>query len=108
MALWDPLRDFSRMEQEIRRMFDDFWSDRKRWGILPGPRRAEVPTEREGTLVGTPRIDVVDKGGTLVLCSEMPGVKKDDIKITVTEDRVNIAGKVEKVKEEKEETLLLL
>ena len=33
----------------------------------------------------------------------MPGVKKDDIKISVTEDEISFAGKVERAKEEKDE-----
>ena len=33
----------------------------------------------------------------------MPGVKKEDIKISVTEDEISISGKVEKEREEKEE-----
>ena len=103
MAIWDPFREFSRIEREIRRMFDEFWGERRKWGVLPRPRRSEVPVEREEGLVGTPAIDLVDKGENLLLRSEMPGVKKEDIKISVTEDDITISGKVEKVKEEKEE-----
>ncbi|MBC7189642.1 Hsp20/alpha crystallin family protein, partial [Candidatus Aerophobetes bacterium] len=54
-------------------------------------------------LIGTPPVDLVDKGDSLVLRSEMPGVKKEDIKISVTEDEITISGKVERAKEEKEE-----
>lgn len=103
MAIWDPLREFSRIEREIRRMFDDFWGERRRFGILPGPRRTELPAEREGGLIGTPAVDLVDKGDKLVLRSEMPGVKKEDIKISLGEDDISISGKIEKEKEEKEE-----
>lgn len=101
--VWDPFREFSRIEREIRKMFDDFWGERRRWGILPAPRRTEVPAEREEGLIGTPPVDLIDKGDTLILRSEMPGVKKDNIKISVTEDDISISGKVEKAKEEKEE-----
>jgi len=105
MAVWDPFREFSRIEREIKKMFDEFWGERRRWGVLPRPRRrAEVPAEvTEEGLVGTPPVDLVDKGEDLVLRSEMPGVKKEDIKISVTEDEVTISGKVEKAREEKEE-----
>ncbi len=103
MAVWDPFREFSRIEREIRKMFDEFWGERRRWGILPSPRRSELPAEREEGLIGTPPVDLVDKGDTLVLRSEMPGVKKQDIKIAVGEDDISISGKVERKKEEKDE-----
>jgi len=103
MAVWDPFREFSRIEREIRKMFDEFWGERRRWGILPAPRRAELPAEREEGLIGTPPVDLVDKGDTLVLRSEMPGVKKKDIKISVSEDDISISGKMERKREEKEE-----
>jgi len=103
MAIWDPFREFSRIEREIRKIFDEFWGERRKWGVLPGPRRSEVPAEREEGLVGTPPIDLIDKGENLLLRSEMPGVKKKDIKISVTENDITISGKVEKAKEEKKE-----
>jgi len=102
MAIWDPFRELSRIEREIRRMFDEFWGERRREGILPGRRRGELMEKEEG-LIGTPPVDLVDKGDNLVLRCEMPGVKKDDIKISVTEDEISLSGKVERVKEEKEE-----
>jgi HSP20 family protein len=103
MAVWDPFRELSRIEREIRKMFDEFWGERRRWGLLPALRRVELPAEREEGLIGTPAVDLIDKGDTLVLRSEMPGVKKQDIKISVGEDNISISGKVERKKEEKEE-----
>lgn len=90
------------MEREIRRMFDDFWGGRGREALL-GPRRAGLPAAREEGLIGTPAVDLVDKGDTLVLRSEMPGLKKKDSKVSVTENDVSVSGKVERAKEEKEE-----
>lgn len=109
MARWDPFREFTRMERDMRRMLDNFfsdiWGERSRRGILPGPRRGvETPlAEREEGMIGTPPVDLADKGDTLVLRSEMPGVKKDDIKISVGEDEITVSGKVQRSKEEKDE-----
>jgi len=38
-----------------------------------------------------------------VIRAEIPGVAKDNIKVNVTEDRVDISAEVERKKEEKEE-----
>ena len=104
MAIWDPFRELTRMEEEIRRMFNDFWGERGRWGVLPSPGRTALPRGKEGEgLIGTPAVDLVDKGESLVLRSEMPGVNKKDIKVSVTEDSISISGKVERKKEEKKE-----
>ena len=103
MPRWDPFREFARMERDMRNMFDDFWGGRARREALPGPGKAQLPAKREEALVGTPIVDVVDKKDKLILRSEMPGAKKDNIKISVEEDRIHISGKVEREEEEKKE-----
>jgi len=103
MAMWDPFREFARVEQEMRRMFDDFWGRGIRREALPGPRGAGVPATKERGLIGTPAVDLVEKGDTLVLRSEMPGLKKENINISVTENDISISGKVERAKKEKAE-----
>jgi len=103
MPRWDPFREFVRMERDMRRMFDDFWRGGMRREALSGPRRAQLPARQEEALVGTPTVDVVDKKDKLILRSEMPGAKKENIKISVEEDNISISGKVEREKEEKKE-----
>jgi len=103
MAIWDPWKEISRIEREMRRLFDEFWgSEEKGLRRLPLPKRAGVPAERE-ELVGTPPVDLIDKEDSLVLKSEMPGVRKEDIKVSVTDEEISLSGKVERKKEEKEE-----
>jgi len=102
MTIWDPWREFSQIEREMRRFFDEFWGGRERvWGRLPSPKRAEAPAERE-ELVGTPPVDLIDKEDSLILKSEIPGVRKENIKVSVTDDEITLSGKVERKKEEKE------
>lgn len=91
------------MEREMRTMFDDFWGRGIRREALSGPRGAGVPAPRERGLIGTPAVDLVDKGDTLVLRSEMPGLKKENINISVTENDLSISGKVERAREKKAE-----
>ncbi len=102
MALWDPFRDYTRLEREIGKMFDDFWGGRKGiLGRLPAPGKTEVPAERIEELRGIPVVDLMDKKNSLVLKAEMPGVDKKDIKVTVTDEEVSISGKIQREKEEK-------
>ena len=104
MARWDPFRELSRLEREIGRMFDELWSGRP-WArrALPGGERPTVPAERAEELIGAPPTDLIDKKNELIVRAEIPGVKKENIKVNVTEDEVSIAGRVERGREEKEE-----
>ncbi|MEE9192621.1 MAG: hypothetical protein V3U04_08430 [Candidatus Aerophobetes bacterium] len=65
----------------MRKMSDDFWGGRAPREILPGPGKVQLPVRQEEALVGTPTVDIVDKKDRLVLRSEMPGAKKDKIRI---------------------------
>ena len=40
MTIWDPWREFSQIEREMRRFFDEFWGGREKvLGRLPSPKR---------------------------------------------------------------------
>lgn len=49
----------------------------------------------------SPSVDIYEEGGDLVLKAELPGIKKEDLNVTITENRITIAG--EKKQEEKAE-----
>jgi len=68
-------------------MFDEFFSDmwtRPTWMALP--RLAETPS------VMRARMDVVDKGPSYVITVDMPGVKKEDINVSIEGPRVAITA----------------
>ena len=73
-------------------MFGDFWT---RSGLPAMPRYAE-------SMVGRALMDVVDKGDTFEVKVDMPGVKKEDINVTVEGSRVAISAETKTEKEEKE------
>jgi HSP20 family protein len=70
----------SQMEREVERMFRDVWMKLS----------AETPL-RLGAW--EPPADVVDKGEELVVYVDVPGFSKEDIKVKVTEDYVEIFAK---------------
>ncbi len=85
------------------KLCDIIAGERRKGEALPSPKGTELPAAREKALIGTPAVDLVDKGDALVLRSEMPGLEKKNISVSVTEDNISISGKVERAKEEKEE-----
>jgi HSP20 family protein len=92
---WD---DFRRFEEMMNRMFEEFWGRPGRRRLLPSGERGEVvPAEyRE------PFIDVIETDKEVIATAEMPGLEKQDIKINVTEDRLEISAETKK-EEKKEE-----
>ena len=79
-----PFRAFQRFADEIDRMFDD----------VIGRRWAGIPPWRERTTadVWAPQIEVFQKDNELVLRADLPGMKRDDVAVDITEDAVTIQG----------------
>ena len=95
----EPWDDFRRFEEMMNRMFENF-SGRptSRRLLSSGERGAVVPVEyRE------PFIDVMESDKEIIATAEMPGLEKQDIKINVAEDMLEISAetKQEEKKEEK-------
>jgi HSP20 family protein len=83
----DLMRDFDRVFDRFRRDFEDIlWpSERlftRAFSMLPSPA------------IRAPHVDLEDRGKDFLLKAEMPGFRKEDINIQVTEDSVEIEGSV--------------
>jgi HSP20 family protein len=91
---WD---DFRRFQEMMNRMFEDFWG-RPRRQLLPSGERGEtLPAEYR-----QPSIDVVETDREVIARAEMPGLDKENIKINLTEDRLEISAETKKEEEKKE------
>lgn len=86
MAIWDEMR---RMQEEMDRMFDNFFRKRPDNELLES---GESPGSLEE--YRSPLTDVWETDNEVVAKLEVPGVKKDDIKVNATDDGVEV--KVEK------------
>ncbi len=89
-----PVRVTSPLE-EMDRMFDEFfgrgWLQPFRW---ERPWRAEVG-------LGVPKVDVIDRDDEVLVRAEVPGMKKEDVEISISENMLTIKGEAKR--EEKEE-----
>lgn len=90
LAPWDLDRDFERA-------FENFFNR----GWLRSPRWGDFPSLRETMGEKTPRVNVIDRDDEVVVEAELPGVKKDDLEVSMTENTVTIKASTRK--EEKEE-----
>jgi len=85
--------------EEMDRRFHNFFH---RGGMRPfhseWPKWGELSAPFEG---GMPKVDVIDRDDEIVVRAEVPGVDKDDLDVSVTDNSVTIKG--ESRHEEKEE-----
>jgi HSP20 family protein len=79
MALvrWSPMREMMTLQGDLDRMFGDAF----------GRRLSE-----ESTLPWAPPVDVEETADRYVVRAELPGLKQEDIKISVEDNRLVIHG----------------
>ena len=82
--------------EEMDRMFESFFP--RRW---MQPFRWEMPHFPELSELKMPKVDVIDRDKDIIVKAELPGVTKDDIELSVTDNTVTI--KATTSHEEKEE-----
>ncbi|HAM49368.1 MAG TPA: Hsp20/alpha crystallin family protein [Nitrospiraceae bacterium] len=92
----EPAKPVSPFE-EMERRFEEFF---RRPLSLLGPSwfpRLRIPEMEEFT----PTIDIFEEGSDVVVKAELPGMKKEDLDVKLTDNTITISG--EKKKEEKVE-----
>lgn len=89
-----PLRALQRLSDEVDRMFDDFGLGR--WHGLPAWSGGTAQ-------MWAPQVDVYQKEDQLIIKADLPGLKKEDISVDITEEAVKIQGERRSEHEEKHE-----
>ena len=90
----DPFTLLRQMTAELDRAFDEpFWRARH-WPLL---RTIELPE----TATWAPRVDVFERDNRLVAKVDLPGVKKEDVTVQVTDGHLVMSGERKQEKEEK-------
>jgi HSP20 family protein len=83
--------------EEMDRLFGDF-----RLGIPFRPARFDVPWDRRGgEAAWLPSLEIVERGGKLVIRADVPGLTKDDVKVEIRDDALTIEGERRQEREEK-------
>lgn len=93
---------FAEMEKRFRdleRRFEDLFPDD--WGI---PSRWEMPewSKLSKMELKTPKVDIVDRDDDVLIRADVPGIKKENLDVSLTDNTVTIKGSTsEEKKEEK-------
>jgi HSP20 family protein len=96
-AFGDMQRDFDKMVERFQHEFEDFWGKSPRWRHEMRWRYPMMPFG-ESRL---PSVDLEDQGKDYRLTVDLPGFKKEDVDIQVTEDSVTVHAKRTTAEEEK-------
>ncbi len=86
---------------DMERWFSDVFSTGWMRPLFQGwPELAKIPPPFEGR---TPKVDLINRDEELVLRAELPGVKKEDLDVSLTENAVTIRATTRHEEEKKEE-----
>jgi HSP20 family protein len=92
----DPIALLRQMTAELERAFDEpFWS--RRWPLF----RAGVGAEANWA----PKVDVFEKDNRLITRVDLPGVKKEDVAVEVTDGHLELSGERKRETEEKKDNV---
>lgn len=93
---WEPANLFEEMQSDLSRFLElspfGVWP----FGRLPR-RMAQVP------MANAPRVDVFERGDTIVVKAELPGVKKEDIDLAIEEGDLVLRAEQREEREVKDE-----
>jgi HSP20 family protein len=91
---WNPARELLNVEREFNKLFNTFGN---RFGLL----ESSDPYEYENA-VWMPLTDISENKNSFVLKLDLPGVNKDDVKISFSDGQLNISGERKQEKENKD------
>ncbi|NTV53721.1 MAG: Hsp20/alpha crystallin family protein [Candidatus Firestonebacteria bacterium] len=89
---WSPYRSLININSEAGNLFDDFFS--------PVCRRSEAEAN---AVSWVPNVDLTENKEAYTLRADLPGVSKEDVKVTFAEGVLTIAGEKKSEKEIKNE-----
>jgi HSP20 family protein len=90
----DPLAVLRRMTSELDRAFED-------WPSFRWPSFGQFATSE--SVAWSPKIDVFERDNRLVTRVDLPGLKKEDVSVEVTDGHLALSGERKREKEEKKD-----
>lgn len=86
---WSPVRDLMGLQDDMGMMFDEFFGDGKKMREL-------------GLTRWHPRVDITEEDNRYELTADLPGMRREDIKVEVRDNVLTLRGE-KKMEEEKKD-----
>lgn len=91
LVRWEPFRELMSLREAMDRLFEESFV--RPWRLLPFE-------------YGTPAVDMYQTDDAVVVKASLPGVKPEDIDISITGDTLTIRGESKSQEEVKEENYI--
>ena len=93
----NPLADIEKNFQELERRLEEAFSDGWRF-----PSRWEMPDLSKFAKLKnmTPKVDIIDRDYDILVRADVPGVKRENLDVTLTDNTITIKGKTSEAKKE--------
>lgn len=88
---WSPARNFASVQDELNRVMEDVFGRSSR-------------SEDSGAVLWHPPVDIEEQPDRYTLHLELPGMRLEDIKITIEDNRLMIRGEKTRTEEQKNAT----
>ncbi len=85
---WEPFRDMLSLRADMDRLFKAFFGG--------------IPEEKEG--FWTPVVDIEEDNDNIIVRAELPGMKKDEIRVSVHGSVLSVSGERKQESETKDKT----
>jgi len=90
LVKWNPEREMGALQRRMNRLFDDFFGD----AFWTGGDRPLAAFE--------PVVDIREDADAYYVHAELPGVKKEEVRITMQDNMLSIRGEKKQESEKKE------
>jgi HSP20 family protein len=84
---WRPLREMNSLQREMNRMFDSFFQDSE---------------ENAATSAWYPSVDIKETAEKIDIYAELPGLTKENIKLSIRENVLQLSGEKNRQDDETE------
>jgi len=90
LVKWDPFRELEDVSKRLNRIFGQ------------PPARAEAGNEMLAVADWAPSVDISETESAYLIKGEIPGVKKEDVKISIQDGMLTIQGERKQEREDKD------
>jgi HSP20 family protein len=87
-----PFSVMRRISDEMDRLFEGFGFGRSAFGGEPAWQGALTSGAEQGAALWSPHLEMFERDGKVVVTADLPGVKKEDVKVEVDQDAITIQG----------------